>query len=226
MKVEIPQKIINQLYFLQTNHRHKICPKGPLIGRVFKDFDPHKIKAVIIGQDPYPQPGVADGLAFSCSLTNKTQPSLDILLEELESSMYPGLFQIHDNRMTDLSHWHEQGVLLINASLTCNAYQPGSHREVWKEFISNFVYELSEINSNIVWSFLGKVAQEHIKDLHPFSYKAAIEYPHPAAQAYGKVQFVGCNLFKNISRFYPEIQWLNKELCQITEGMEMIGKEK
>ena len=97
----------------------------PPPGKVFRAFElvrPSDIKVVILGQDPYHTPGVADGLAFSSVGSNPIPPSLLNMYNEIESE-----FDIKCERSPDLTRWAKQGVLLLNASLSVRAGEANSH---------------------------------------------------------------------------------------------------
>lgn len=171
----------------------------PHISKIFKAFKAcsyNDLKIVIIGQDPYPQPKVATGLAFA-NEEHMLSPSLDIILQELECSVEG--FQRHYGFNKSLEHWAKQGILLINAALTVNVNNPGSHHKVWRYFIEELLKDLSEKRTNIIYVLCGKTAQSFmscIKTNTNYVFKVA----HPAADTYAdKHLFRGSNIFVNVN---------------------------
>ena len=132
-------------------------------------------KVVFIGQDPYPQLGVADGISFSCSNTNKEQPSLRHIFNSLEKQ-YPSM-----KRDTDLSRWSEQGVLMLNTALTVEINKIGSHYSLWHTFTTGLLNSINNYSSQLIIVLLGKKAQEWQKLLLNHT---ILQVEHPAAAAY------------------------------------------
>lgn len=178
----------------------------PIIKDVFKAFRecPYdKLKVVIIGMDPYPQFGVADGIAFSCSYTKKEQPSLRYIFDEIFNTVY--LPKIDDNFRIerkdfnpDLTRWCNQGVLLLNTGLTCEIGVSGSHIQLWKPFIIHLLRQLNEYNTGLVYVFLGTKAKEYHTEISSNNYKLLAN--HPAFAVYSKLKrWDSGNLFNNIN---------------------------
>ena len=151
--------------------------------RAFEECPLKDLKVVIIGQDPYPYFGVADGLAFSCGLTGNPQPSLKNIFDAL----YPDLPFDDD---ADLTRWANQGVLLLNTALTTQVDKVGTHYEIWKDFIAYVLDMLSLTNSGLIFMLLGPKAQEleSLIGQHHYILKAS----HPASAAYSKTTW-DCN---------------------------------
>lgn len=185
----------------------------PPLKEVFTAFEkcPYKdVKVVIIGQDPYPQLGVADGMAFSCSKTQVLQPSLKYLLEAVEDTVYAGL-PTQEN--PDLTRWAEQGVLLLNTALTVEVNKIGSHYDLWAPFVTCVIDTLSWNNPGLIWVFMGKKAQELESLVSSNHYK--FEISHPASAAYQKASKWDCDdVFNKINNILEanngsqyKIQW-------------------
>lgn len=154
----------------------------PPLKHVFKAFEecPEKdLKVVIIGQDPYPSINVADGIAFSCSLTGKPQPSLKFIFQEIERTVYQDWPTYQD---PDLKRWANQGVLLINTALTCEIDKVGSHYNIWNDFIMYLLDMLSLTKSGLIFILLGAKAQELEAVLGQNHY--ILKASHPASAAY------------------------------------------
>jgi uracil-DNA glycosylase len=132
-----------------------IYPPGPLIFNAFNKTPFDAVKVVILGQDPYHGPGQAHGLCFSVQRGVKPPPSLVNIFKELNSDV--GM-QIPDHG--NLEKWAEQGVLLLNASLTVRAGQPGSHQgKGWETFTNAAVQALNDRMEGLVFLLWGKPAQ-------------------------------------------------------------------
>ena len=132
-----------------------------------------QLKVVMIGQDPYPQPDVADGIAFSCSKKGKPEASLRYIFKALDTP----------DADPDLKRWADQGVLLLNTAMTVEVNNVGSHYDMWKPFMSSLLTEISNLRPDIIVVGLGKKAQEWLS-YFPFGTK--LEVSHPASAAYRK----------------------------------------
>jgi uracil-DNA glycosylase len=173
-------KILQTLY----NEREDGKRFTPPLKDVFKAFEecPEKdLKIVFIGQDPYPQLGVADGMAFSCGVTMKPQPSLRNMFEAIEETVYQGFPTYQDPNLT---RWANQGVLLLNTALTCQVDKIGSHYNIWNEFVMYVFDMLNFTNSGLIFVLLGAKAQELESIIGPNHY--ILKASHPASAAYTK----------------------------------------
>jgi len=167
----------------------------PPLKDIFRAFEecPYKdLKVVMIGQDPYPQLGVADGIAFSCSSTGKVQPSLRYIFQELNGSQW-------DSLNPDLRRWSNQGILMLNTALTCEVNNIGSHYDVWKTFTAYLLTYLNDNYTGIVYVFMGKKAKEW-SDLISDQFNYKINVTHPASAAYKGGKWDSKNLFKEINK--------------------------
>jgi len=158
-----------------------------------------QLKVVMIGQDPYPQPDVADGIAFSCSKKGKPEASLRYIFKALDTP----------DANPDLKRWAEQGVLLLNTAMTVEVGNIGSHYEMWKPFTSSLLTEISNLDPQICVVGLGKKAQEWL-GYFPFAHK--IEVSHPASAAYRKGgTWDHQNVFNRINEY---LTWQGKDLIK------------
>lgn len=135
---------------------------------------------VILGQDPYPQINTADGLAFSCSKTGKLQPSLKYIFKAIYGST---------DGDVDLTRWADQGVLLLNVALTCQIDKPGTHYEIWNEFMFMVIDALNAKKTPVPFILMGKQAQTFA----PYITHPIIKATHPASAAYAKANNWDCN---------------------------------
>ncbi|MCC6460153.1 MAG: uracil-DNA glycosylase [Saprospiraceae bacterium] len=132
-----------------------IYPPGPLIFNAFNHTSFEQVKVVILGQDPYHNPGEAMGLCFSVPKGKKVPPSLINIYKEIHRDL--GL-PIPNHG--DLTAWTQQGVLLLNAMLTVEANQPASHQKIgWQTFTDAVIRHISERKTGVVFLLWGKFAQ-------------------------------------------------------------------
>jgi len=172
-----------------------IYPPGGLIFNAFNTTPFDKVKVVILGQDPYHGPGQAHGLCFSVPYGVPPPPSLMNIFKELQDDIgieIPG----HGN----LTHWAEQGVFLLNASLTVRAGEPMSHSKIgWAQFTDTVIRTISEKKKNIVFLLWGKFAQEK-RVLIDETKHLILRSVHPSPlSAYGG--FFGCKHFSKTNEY-------------------------
>ena len=176
-------------------------PERHLIFRAFSQpFD--EVKVVIIGQDPYPS-DIATGVAFAVRENTKIPMSLDVIFRELKKEYKLENQDPHIDKT--LSHWRNQGVLLLNTALTVEPGKPNSHSALWRPFIQSLVAKMS-FDLNPVWVLLGKNARDLknkiiYKENEDFK---IIERHHPAAERYGN-EFKG--FFSDVNKYVP-INWI------------------
>lgn len=169
---------------------------------VFRAFDVcpfEKTKVVILGQDPYHQPGRATGLAFDA---NGCVPvSLRNIYEECGISL-PLVYQ-------GIGFWPKQGVLLLNSALTVEKDKPGSHMELWEDFTDYVIQKLSS-RGNVVFMLWGAFARTK-KHLINSEMNLILEAPHPSGFSAHK-GFFGCKHFEKCNSMleswgYSPIKW-------------------
>ncbi|MBO5182505.1 MAG: uracil-DNA glycosylase [Paraprevotella sp.] len=143
--------------FVRQEYGITTCyPPGRLIFNAFNLCPFDKVKVVIIGQDPYHGPGQAHGLCFSVNDGVPFPPSLQNIFKEIQSDLGTPV-PVSGN----LTRWAEQGVLLLNATLTVRAHQAGSHqRRGWEEFTDAAIKVLAEGNEHLVFILWGSYAQK------------------------------------------------------------------
>jgi uracil-DNA glycosylase len=187
-------KILAELYKLREDGK-RFTPPLKEVFRAFEECHHDKLKVIMIGQDPYPQLGVADGLAFSCSNTDKAQPSLKNMFEAVEKTVYQEWPTYQD---PNLVRWANQGVLLLNSALTCQVDKVGSHYNVWKEFIAYTMDMLNYTDSGLIFVLMGKQAQELESMIGQHHY--IIKVSHPASAAYTKTTWDCGDMFNEINK--------------------------
>jgi uracil-DNA glycosylase len=166
-----------------------IYPPGSLIFNAFNTTPLDKVKVVILGQDPYHGPKQAHGLCFSVQNGVPPPPSLINIFKELQEDI--GI-KIPDHG--NLTHWAEQGVFLLNASLTVRASEPMSHSKIgWAAFTDTVIKKISDIKKNVVFLLWGKFAQEK-SALIDQSKHLILRAAHPSPLS-AHAGFFGCKHF-------------------------------
>lgn len=142
--------------FIRAEYKaQEVFPPANLIFNAFDKCPFHKVKVVIIGQDPYHNVGQANGLCFSVNDGVRIPPSLINIYKEINSDLGKPI-----PKTGNLEHWSEQGVLLLNATLTVKANSPGSHQKKgWEQFTDAIIHNLSVDCENIVFLLWGSFAQ-------------------------------------------------------------------
>lgn len=182
----------------------------PPAGKIFEAFNRtpfEQVKVVILGQDPYHEPGQAHGLCFSVQPEVEVPPSLVNIYKELSQE-----YQLdYSVRNGDLSHWADQGVLLLNATLTVQAGLAGSHQhQGWEIFSDAVISAIAQQREHVVFLLWGSYARakgrviDHNRHL-------VLEAPHPSPlSAYRG--FIGCGHFQKANQYLQQhgltpIQW-------------------
>ena len=143
-------------FLVEEKKKGVVYPPGKLIFEAFNRTPIDKVKVVIIGQDPYHGPNQAHGLCFSVADGVKIPPSLRNIYKELISDI-----GIEAPNNGNLSSWADQGVLLLNATLTVRAHEAGSHQKKgWEQFTDQAIQKVSEHCENVVFLLWGAFAQK------------------------------------------------------------------
>lgn len=143
-----------------------IFPDQKNLFRAFKELALPDVRVIILGMDPYPLPGYATGLAFAHPMDKKVAPSLEKIIDAIETDCYDGL-QFDKNQFDcTLDHWTKQGILLLNAALTVEEKLPGSHAEIWKPFTTYVIDKLVAVRNDLIFMAWGKDAQTFTANIH------------------------------------------------------------
>ena len=188
--------------FLNTEKEagHRIYPKGSDIFNAFGKTPFDDVKVVILGQDPYHGPNQAHGLSFSVQDGIATPPSLQNIYKELVTDI-PG-FKIPQSG--NLTKWAEQGVLLLNATLTVRASEAGSHqRKGWETFTDMVIKTISDQKTGVVFILWGNYAQSKI-NLIDQSKHLIIKSTHPSPLAVSRGGFFGSKPFSKTNAYLAE----------------------
>lgn len=175
-----------------------IYPPKELVFKVF-DLPLQDIKVVILGQDPYHNPGQACGLSFSVNDGVPLPKSLINIYKELYDDL-----GITPAKTGNLEKWFEQGIFLLNSVLTVEEYSPASHSNVgWQDFTDYIIETISQKNNNVVFVLWGSYARSK-KTLIDSSRHKIIESPHPSPlSAYRG--FFGSKVFSRINSYLEEV---------------------
>jgi len=183
-------KLVNEV-----NQGRRFTPVYKDIFNAFLECPYKDVKVVIIGQDPYPQLGVADGLAFSCSKKGKAEKSLQYILKQTIGGFEETGKVMYTPEQCDLKRWANQGVLLLNTALTVQIGKIGSHYTIWSGFINALLQELNK-RDDLVIALLGKKAEEYEMIL---SNNTIFKVTHPASAAYRGGEWNSNDLFNKIN---------------------------
>lgn len=186
------QNIISTVKTLRTSGKEIYPPKHDIF-RAFELTPFDDIKVVILGQDPYHGQGQANGLAFSVNRGISIPPSLANIYKELKKE-FPEM-EIPDHG--DLTSWTQQGVLLLNTSLTVEKSNPGCHLDLWKPFTGLVIKEITTRLPKTIFLLWGKNARKTFEEYaHPDHYKTvySLVAAHPSPYS-ANAGFFGCNHF-------------------------------
>lgn len=180
-------------------NKYTVYPDMYNIFNAFKYTPYSNVKVVILGQDPYHNVGQAHGLAFSVQPDVDIPPSLKNIFKEMHDDIG---FTIPDNGC--LTRWAENGVFLLNTSLTVRAHSPNSHKNIgWETFTDNIISELNDRNDPIVFLLWGSNARSKA-NLITNDKHLVLQAPHPSPlSAYNG--FFGCKHFSKTNDFLKSI---------------------
>jgi uracil-DNA glycosylase len=182
-------------FLIEERAKHQVYPSGQNIFAAFNQTPVQNVKAVILGQDPYHGPGQAHGLCFSVPDGVARPPSLLNILKELKEDLNVPL-PMHGN----LTAWANQGVLLINATLTVRANQPASHqRQGWETFTDAVIRYLSDHCEHLVFLLWGNPAGVKAI-LIDDSKHLVLKAPHPSPLSAHR-GFFGCRHFSKTNQY-------------------------
>lgn len=210
---KVLKKAFSESYFIDlvafVKSEYQTTVVYPSGGNIFKAFDKtpfDEVKVVIIGQDPYHGPGQANGLCFSVNDGVKHPPSLANIFKEMQSDV---------GKVTpksgNLDYLAEQGVLLLNATLTVRARTAGSHQNRgWEQFTDTVIQKLSDEKENIVFLLWGAYAQRKGEVIDRMKH-CVLESAHPSPFSvyrgfYGNKHFSKTNAYLK-EKGFTEINW-------------------
>ena len=176
-----------------------IYPPNHLIFNALNTTPLDRVKVVILGQDPYHGPNQAHGLSFSVQKGVALPPSLRNIFHELHADL-----GVERPKHGDLTHWAEQGVLLLNAVLTVEAGQPTSHQKRgWEEFTDHVIDVLNEQREHIVFILWGAYAQRKGQRINQDKH-LVLKAAHPSPLAANRGGFFGCKVFSKSNNYLKQ----------------------
>lgn len=182
-------------------------PPGRLIFNAFDLCPFNQVKVVIIGQDPYHEPGQAHGLSFSVQDGIPFPPSLQNIFKEIEQDLGTPI-----PATGNLTRWAEQGVLLLNATLTVRAHQANSHAQLgWQQFTDAAIRALASERTHLVYMLWGGYARSK-SSMIDRAHNLVLESVHPSPLSanrggwFGQHQFSRCNQYLQQNGITP-IRW-------------------
>lgn len=213
MKVLDRNETMKIMGWLRTVNKETLCPNIKDVFKAFKLCPYNKCRVIFVGQDPYPQRGVAQGVLFGNSSDtpeNKLSPSLQIIKESVIN------FEIPHNLITfdpTLESWAKQGILMINSALTTEVGKIGVHMMKWRPFMIAFLKQMSMINPGIIYVLFGSQAQILEPYISKNNYVLKIEHPAYFARTNKKMPY---HIWKDINKIlydlYGErIEWFKEE---------------
>ena len=186
-------------FLKEEKKKYTIYPNG---NRMFAAFDLcpfDKVNVVIIGQDPYHGPNQANGLCFSVADGIKPPPSLQNIFKEIKQDL-----DLEIPSSGNLRHWAEQGILMLNATLTVRAKQPGSHQKKgWEEFTDSVIKTLSSEKENLIFILWGRFAQNKAQ-LIDSDRHFILSSPHPSPFS-AHSGFFGCKHFSKTNQILKRL---------------------
>lgn len=195
------------IQFVRNEYASGVCyPPGALIFNAFNQCPFDKVKVVLIGQDPYHEPGQAHGLCFSVNDGVQFPPSLRNIFQEISTDVGKPI-----PTSGNLIRWAQQGVLLLNATLTVREHQAGSHQKRgWETFTDSVIKLISDKKENVVFILWGSYAQSKaalIDSTKHFVLKSAHPSPLSAYRGFfGNHHFSLTNMYlRKVGK--TEIDW-------------------
>ena len=177
MKVLDRNETMKVMGWLKTVNKNTLCPNIKDVFKAFKLCPYDKCRVIFIGQDPYYQKDIAQGILFGNSSNtpeDKLSPSLQVIKESVIN------FEIPHNLITfdpTLESWAKQGILMINSALTTEIGKTDVHMMIWRPFMINFLRKMSTINTGIIYVLFGSQAQVLEPYINANNYVLKIEHP-------------------------------------------------
>ena len=213
MKVLDRNETMKIMGWLRNINQSTLCPNIKDVFKAFKLCPYNKCRVIFVGQDPYPQRGVAQGVLFGNSSDtpeDKLSPSLQVIKESVIN------FEIPHNLITfdpTLESWAKQGILMINSALTTEVGKIGVHMMKWRPFMIAFLKQMSVLNPGIIYVLFGSQAQILEPYVNKNNYVLKIEHPAYFARTNKKMPY---HIWKDINKilYYlhgERIEWFKEE---------------
>lgn len=193
------ESFVNLQKFLENEYKnHKIYPSPKEVFSALNLIKYDDVKVVIIGQDPYHQPGQAHGLCFSVKNGVKIPPSLRNIYKEIESNF--GEKSITNG---DLTEWAKQGVLLLNSVLTVRESNPNSHKDKgWEKITTEIIRLLNQREAPVIFLLWGANAKKIGENINERHFVLTSSHPSPLSAYNG---FLGCGHFKKVNEILKKL---------------------
>lgn len=190
----------------RVDNNKRFTPPLKDVFKAFTECPIDNLKVIIVGEAPYQQFGVADGISFSTSQYTMFPFELRCIFNEINKS----LFDDKEDILTwdrNLSRWSNQGVLLLNTSLTRDIETPNVHYKIWYDFIA-YLIDMLNVNDKYIWVFLGDKAKEYASLVNDDHIKLFTSYPH-ASSGKQKPYWDSNDIFNKINSFleHKKIIW-------------------
>jgi uracil-DNA glycosylase len=183
-----------------------LCPSPKNIFKAFKKTSFSNLKVVIVGQDPYHGRGQANGLSFAVNNDQITPPSLKNIFNEVENDL-----KKRPNTKKNLESWADQGVLMLNSSLSVKSGKPNSHQNLgWNKFTDKILKHISGNKNNVVFFLWGNFAKQK-QELIDKNKHLILSSSHPSPLS-SYISFNGCKHFSKSNKYLKqnnlnEINW-------------------
>ncbi|MDR2038354.1 MAG: uracil-DNA glycosylase [Bacteroidales bacterium] len=185
-------------FLVEEKRQFAVYPPGPLIFNAFSHTPFQQVKVVILGQDPYHGKGQAHGLSFSVPDGVKPPPSLVNIYKEIQNDL-----GISPSSSGNLEQWADQGVFLLNATLTVRASTAGSHQNKgWELFTDQVIRTLSDQREHLVFMLWGNYARAKKSLINPQKH-LILEAPHPSPFSVHN-GFFGCKHFSKANEYLKQ----------------------
>jgi len=182
----------------EETKRHTIYPAGKNIFTAFNHTPLPSVRVVLLGQDPYHGPGQAHGLCFSVPDGIPFPPSLKNIFKELHQDLGVSI-----PPTGNLTRWADQGVMLLNATLTVRAHEAGSHQgKGWEQFTDQVIRTISDLRAGVVFLLWGRYAQNKAS-LIDTNKHFILKAPHPSPLSAHR-GFFGCKHFSKTNEIFLE----------------------
>jgi uracil-DNA glycosylase len=184
------EKVLKELETI-VNDGKRFTPPLKQVFRAFQECKFDDLNVIIVGQDPYPQIGVADGIAFSCGNTKTKEASLRFIHKAIAETVYNNTKDPKELN-PDLTPVANQGVLLLNTSLTTEIGKIGRHFPIWEPFITFLLDMLNAQDKKFIFVFLGAKARQ-FEELIDEDKHVILRASHPASAAYAHLKMWDCD---------------------------------
>lgn len=205
----IKHDIFNKIKELDSKYNNEIpiLPNNELIFKAFNYFELNDLNVILIGQDPYINKNQAMGLSFSIPTNTKLPPSLKNIYKCIENTCKTKM----NFNNGDLTHWANQGILLLNKTLTVFEKLSNSHKKIWKNFTNDLIKFISDNTNSIIFILWGNDAKSIIPFIDQNKHHI-LQHTHPSPLS--RKPFINCDHFVKTNLILKEknkkiINWSN-----------------